>query len=818
MKISLDWLGDFVTWQGTPEELAARLTAGGLNVESLAEASLSLPEVVVARVQDVQAHPDATSLHVCQVHDGSRTLSVVCGAPNVRAGQHVLLARPGAVLPGGVKIKVARLRGVESQGMICSERELGIGAEAGGIIELPEASTPGTPADELYGYRDIVLDIEVTPNRPDWLCHYGVAREVAALTGVLLGAPAVWTPPKTAGERMEWVVEIENFDDCPRYMAHLCRGIRVGPSPAIVRRRLLAIGQRPINNVVDITNYVMFELGQPLHAFDRGKLSGTRLAIRRAAPGTAFTMLDGSQRILGPEHLVIADTAGPVALAGVMGGARSEVDARTVEVLLESALFHPLLVRRTARSLGIVTESSYRFEREADWNMVERAAQRALHLFQQHAGGRMVPERVDRQNPDRTSQAPIPLRMAQVNRLLGTELETAEAAQVLQSLDLTVVPLGQARNRKSGAANLTVEVPSFRRDLKSEVDLIEEIARVRGYDRIPAGGGFRGAANVARRPIDRLRERLRGYLAALGYAEIVTSSFLEREDLDRLELATDDRRRRCLAVANPLHGAETLLRTTLLPALLRAMARNINADNGLPIRLFQAHKVFLASTAPRPELRHPDEVLLPDEPLLFQCAVGGRRDTVYAGLPASLFEIKGLLETLPLYQPVRWRLAPGGDEPYLDGAAQWSILTEGGERVGWAGSLSSRVLSAFEIEEPVAALEIDLGRLPLDAPSAGYRPFARFPAVKRDLSLVVPEGRTYGQVVEVLREVGGALLEDVELFDLYRGKGLPPGAAALGIRLKFRSPRGNLKGSTVDKSIEQTIAALAERLGVRLRS
>ncbi len=818
MKISLDWLRDFVTWEGDAESLASLLTMAGINVEGREEFTIALPGVVVAHVRETARHPQADKLTLCQVWDGEQTLSVVCGAPNVRADQKVLLARPGAVLPGGAKIKVSRIRGVESQGMICSARELGLGGDEGGIMELPAAAPPGTAADALYGFRDQILDLEITPNRPDLLGHFGVAREIAALTGAMLTAPALWTPPKTSSERLEWSVEIESFADCPRYTAHLARGVKLGPAPDFMRNRLLAVGQRPINNVVDITNYVMLELGQPLHAFDRGKLSGTRLVVRRAGQEREFTALDGQTRHLDDDHLIIADSAGAVALAGIVGGSRSEVDASTQEVLLESAFFDPLVVRRGARKLGLVTDSSYRFEREADWNMVEKAAWRALHLLQQHAGARIVPDRVDRQNPDRESLPPIPLRIAQVNRLLGTEIETTEAVQLLQALDLTVVPLGQARNRKSGSANVMIEVPSFRRDLRAEVDLVEEIARLRGFDRLPTDPAARGARAVAPRALDKVRRRVRAHLSAVGYSEIVTSSFLAREDLERLGLADGDARRNCLSVRNARLEGETLLRTTLLPSLLRILRHNLNADLDCPLRLFQLNRVFWPGARGAVEPSRPQEDQLPAEPLFLQLAVAGRTESTPAGLPAGLWEVKGVVETLGGL--IGWSLEarPGDSEPYGALGRQWRLEEAGSGPVGWAGELDGAVLAGFGIEAPVCVAEVDLTSLPAVLPSLAVRPFSRFPAVKRDLSLLVPDGVTFAELAAVIRERGGDCLESLELFDYYRGKGIPAGAAALGIRLKFRSAKGNLKGTTVDKSLALVTEELAARFGAQLRA
>lgn len=817
MKISLDWLREFVAWEGPAEELAARLTSCGLNVEGIAEVGQSFPGVVTARVLETVPHPNADKLTLCRVFDGTQTLEVVCGAANVRGGLDVLLARPGAELPGSVKIKVSQIRGVESQGMICSSRELGLGLDSEGIMELPGEPSPGTAADALYGWRDQVLDIEVTPNRPDWLCHLGVAREVAAITGNLLQMPDLWKPPKSGGDRLDFVVEIEDFADCPRYLAHLARGVKVGPSPEVLRRRLLAIGERPLNNVVDITNYVMFELGQPLHAFDRAKISGARVTVRRAVAGSECTTLDGVPRTLGPEHLIIADGAGILAVAGVMGAARSEIDAGTQEVLLESAFFHPLVVRRAARSLSLSSESSYRFEREADWQMVERAAHRALYLLQHYASARIVPECADRQNPDRPAQPVVPLRVAQVNRLLGTSLEATEVVGLLKALGLKVVPLRKAGDRQTGSASLTVEVPSFRRDLKQEVDLIEEVARLYGYDRIPAGAVAQGVGG-ARRQIDRLIGACRRYLSAVGYHEIVTSSFMSPGELERLGLAPNDRRADCLAVINPRHGGDTLLRTTLLPSLLNVLRHNVNADCPLPLRLFQANKVYLRSLGTRPTQSHPDAVSLPDEPLLLQVGIAGRADRVHGGEPADLFELKGLLEALSELGRLEWRLEPGVNEPFLTPGAAWRVTDSSGRVRGWAGAVSPSVGLGFGIDVPVAVAEIDLtgAEAAARAPVA-FEPFSRFPIVKRDLSLVVPRQVPFADLQSVIREAGGETVASVELFDIYCGSDLPENARALGIRLKFRSARGSLKGKAVDHSIVQITEALARRLSVQLR-
>jgi len=816
LNISLNWLRDFVPWDGTAEELAERLTINGLNVESVTVFELAFPDIVVAKVLKREKHPNADKLSLCEVDDGEGVHQVVCGAPNVRAGLTVLFARLGCTLPNGMKLKKSKIRGIESRGMICSASELGLSDDSEGIMELPDEHGPGTPADELYGYRDTVLDIEVTPNRPDWLSHMGVAREVAAINGAMLQTPVSWSPPSNGG-RLDFTVEIEKFDDCSRYTAHVVRGLKVGESPHWLRNRLLAVGVRPINNIVDITNYVLFETGQPLHAFDLKKLSGNRLTVRRALPGETLATLDGESRKLDPDELVIADGAAPVALAGVMGGATSEVEADTVEILIESAFFDPGLVRRASRRHQLISESSYRFERGADWDAVEHGARRAVQLLQDLAGGHAEAGYVDRQNPDRKEAPPVTLRVAQVNRLLGTAITTIATVEFLQSIGLPCQPVGKVSDRADTTGKLLVNVPTFRRDIHEEVDLIEEVARVYGFGNIEAASHFRGSAHVSRRRFDLAREAIRDHLAAVGYSEIVTSTFMARKDLDRLGVDEDDSRREMLAVDNPHHGGETLLRTTLVPSLLATTRHNLNADYPVPFRLFQIGTTFLPAETSHYVGLHKDGGLLPREATTLQLAVVGRSDTQYGDIPADILELKGAVSALCNRLRVDLSLTEDGNESYLQAGMQWTVRNAHGEAVGFGGAVSRRCLRAFEIDTRVALIEIDLQRLELEPAPMRYQSFSRYPAVKRDLSLVTPSGVTYDQVRRVVEESGGPLLAQVDLFDFFRGGKLEAGSAALGIRLKFQSAKSNLKGKAVDKAIDAIVGELQNELAVQLR-
>jgi phenylalanyl-tRNA synthetase beta chain len=817
VKISLDWLSDFVDWTDETAVLAERLTAAGLNVEGIEQINKTFPGVVVARVLEREKHPDADRLSLCKVDDGTGApVQVVCGAPNVRAGLTVLFARVGAELPGDLRIKKSKIRGIESFGMICSATELDLGIDGAGIIELETKVPSGTPADELFGFKDTVLEVEVTPNRPDWLSHVGVAREVAAIYGTKMSLPPVFNAVQ-GGESLGMKVRVEHYADCGRYTAWGLQRVKIAPSPRWMQNRLRAIGARPINNVVDITNYVMFEMGQPLHAFDRGQLAGNAITVRRAPKNTSVQTLDGQTREVEAGTLMVCDEKGPVALAGVMGLGNSEVSEKTTEVLLESAFFNPSLVRRASRRMGLISESSYRFERVADWDMVERAALRALQLLQEHAGARIVPDWADRHDPDHRPADPLPLRVWQVNRLLGTAVNTGQVAQILQRLGLKVQPMGNAESISAGAVNMMVHVPSHRRDLLLEVDLIEEIARIHGLDQLTGRGGYRAPGGAVRRQPDVVRERLREWLSACGYAEIVTSSFMESGDHDKLALAADDARRATLAVVNPRHGGDTQLRTVLAPSALVVARRNLNAGATPPLRFFQINRVFRPGQPLGREIRHADEALLPAEHEYVQVAVAGWRDAGLGGLPCDLLEIRGTVEALAGHLRLPLVLQPGADEPWLDAGASWRVCTADGRVVGVAGRVAPAVLAAFDVDGPVALAEVRLDDLDLTPAVARFVPFTRFPAVKRDLSLLVPSGVAFGQIQDTVTEVGGELLELSELFDIYRGKGVPEGNAAVGIRLKFRSGTGSLKGETVDAAIGEILAALKDRWAIETR-
>lgn len=817
MNISLNWLKDFVTWDCSVEELAEQLTLVGLNVEEISEFIREYPGVVVGYVETCEQHPDADKLSLCTVNNGESISQVICGASNVKAGMNIVFAQTGAVLPGGFKLKKAKIRGVESFGMICSESELGLAVKSDGIMELAPDLKPGTPIDELFGYRDTVLDVEVTPNRPDLLSHLGVAREVAAITGSLLDTPEVWSPPKAGKEAVDFTVEIEEFTDCSRYTAHIARELKVKPSPQEMINRLTAVGLRPINNVVDITNYVMFELGQPMHAFDLNKISGNRLFTRKSKGEEKFITLDGIERNLSDQDLVIADSLGTVAVAGVMGGQRSEVDEDTTDLILESAYFNASLIRKTSRKLQLQSDSSYRFERTVDWENVDFAAKRALYLLQKNADAHIVSNFVDRQDPDRAELNTVPLRVEQVNRLLGAEITTIEVVDILASIGLKSKLLGQASDRKSVTGQLMVTIPSFRRDIFIEVDLIEEVARIYGFNNLKIESNFRSGTGVRRRECDQVLEKVADYLTGAGFTEIITSSFVSLESVHNLGITEGDYRFDMMKIHNPHHGGETLLRTTMVPSMLDTLRRNINADANVPVKLYQTNNVYLPSLKIEREMRHEDEKLLPLERKVLQFAIAGNEEQVHHSLPMVLMELKGIVEQLSINLGEQLVVTPGGEEPYYQKGLQFKLSNNSSENIGSMGLVSRSVLSKYNIDFPVSIVELDLGKFGSNVPVVKFVDYSRFPASTRDLSLIAPEVVSYESIIEAVEDSAGKLLVDVEMFDIYKGKNIPPESVSLGIRLKFQSTKSSLKSKAVDVAIKKVTERLSGTLGVTIR-
>jgi phenylalanyl-tRNA synthetase beta chain len=805
MNISYRWLRELVPdLQDGVQELADRLATLGAPVEEILHLGEPLADITIARVAEVRRHPNADRLSLCVVEaGGGEPVQVVCGAPNVQAGAFYPFAPVGATLPGGMKIRKAKIRGETSQGMLCSASELGLGRDSAGILELPGEFTPGESFTAGVGLDDARLELEVTANRPDLLSHYGVAREVAPA-----GERGLWLPPfpggsngagdagevaitaaeGAAGETAGVSVRIEDVDGCPRYLGAVVRGVRVGPSPAWLASRLRAVGLRPVNNVVDATNYVLHELGQPLHAFDLDRLAGGEVVVRRATDGERIRTLDGEDRKLDGEMLVIADRDGPVAVAGVMGGEESEVGEETRDIFLECALFDPLRVRGARRSLGLSTDASYRFERGVDPQGMERALRRSLALIRAVAGGEVDGAAVDVHPAPR--EAPVvEIRPSRAERVLGISL-TRE--QVEESL----APLGfEVRERDEDA--LRLRVPGHRwSDVTREADLIEEVARRHGYDRFPDIHLPFRPTTVPDDPTARFEDRLRERLVGRGFLEARS-----------LPLSGDSG---TVTLDNPLSSQEDRLRGAIAPGLLRRVEHNL-ARGIRDVRLFEIGTVFLPDTAedgrPR-EARRVAAVL-----------TGARTPPHWSGEaePFDLWDAKALLGSLAgdrgISEPRFGSGRPDGWDG-IDPGHSLHLIGEDGSAVGVAGRMAEDAIDTPAWSAPIWLVEMEV-----EAPAARELRVTvppTLPPVERDLALLVPDGVTADEVGETVRAAGGALLESIRLFDLYRGEGVAEGVRSLAWRLLFRAPDRTLTDAEVDGAVARVLEALQER-GVHRR-
>jgi len=811
VRVPVSWLRELVAFELPLETLAERLTASGLAVDSIERVGADLSAIRVGHVVERGPHPNADRLSLCRVALGAEVnegaaLEIVCGAPNVAAGQKVAVALPGTTLPDGKTLERSKIRGVVSNGMICSARELGLADEHEGILVLPAEAPVGAPLPSVLpaAAAETVLELELTPNRGDCASILGVAREVRAQTGAPLRLP-----PSDVTERAERAdalvrVAIDDADGCSRYVARVVRGVRVGPSPDWVRRRLEAAGMRAINNVVDVTNLVLLELGQPLHAFDLGKLAGGEIRVRRASAGERLRTLDGQDRALEPDDLVIADARGAVALAGVMGGAESEVSDATRDVLIESAAFAPGRVRRTARRLGLHSEASYRFERGVDRAGVRRAADRAARLLAELAGGGAAAGAVDVSAGPAEVPRQIAFDPARVNRLLGTRLSPEEITGLLARLEIEVTP--------AGAGRLQCRVPSWRNDLAIAEDVAEEVARLHGLDRIEARLPVAPLRTFEQPAHRELVDRARDALVGAGLLEAVTLSFFDAADLDRLDLSLDDRRRRTVRIQNPIGEEQSRLRTTLVPSLLRAARTNLARKVGR-VRLFEVARVYFADGTAA-------EQGLADEPLRIAVLVtrGERASLWEPREPIPLFfEAKGIAERLLAALGRDAWLRAGAPEPYLHPGAANEIVTPKGV-VGSVGELHPDAARAFEIEVPCALIELDLAALAaLPERRPRYAEVSNQPPVRRDLAVVLGRDVAAGDVLDAIRKQAGPQLVAAEVFDRYEGKGVPEGKVSLAFRLVFQRADRAFTDAEIAKLVDRVVGMLGHRFGGELR-
>jgi len=795
MRAPLEWLAEHCDAGLDPGELATRLAMTGTEVDRIHHHGVAnLDAFVVGRVLSTEPHPDADRLTVCRVliAEGAET-QIVCGAPNVAAGQTVAIARPGAIMPDGTKLKKAKLRGVSSDGMILAEDELAISSDHDETIVLPEDGL--VPGQALVGVLPIsteVLELEITPNRPDCLGIYGVAREVHAATGAPLAAPPWDEDPGSLAGDVPAQVAVEAADLCPRFTARAFEDVTIGPSPMWLKARLVAAGQRPISNVVDITNYTMLLTGQPLHAFDLDRIAGGRLVVRRAGAGEQVVTLDGQTRTLDSDVCLIADDDGPTSIAGVMGGLRSEVQPDTTRVLMEVACWDGPNIHATSQKLGLRSEASGRFEKGLSPEQAMEAQIVATTLMLELTGARLVPGTIDVGGPGPQARV-VGLRDARVNGLLGVEIDRAESAQHLTRLGFEVAERDD---------RLDVTVPHWRRnDVTREADLIEEVARLHGVnDRLPSTlPSRRGAAGILT-AAQRARRRAEDVLAGRGLHEIVGWSFEAPELDDRLRLPAGDPRRRHVVIENPMSADQAVLRTTLLGSLLQAAAHNAARGQGVP-GIFESGAVYVAT-----------QEQLPHE----HRALG-------ALVPGDVFAAKGYLEALlrALRIDAAFSASP---QPFLHPGRSAEVRV-GESIIGWVGDVHPLVYRAWDIEPArgvqaagIAAFEIDLD-LALDGLDTipRYVDLTSYPELREDIAIVVDAALPAATVLETVRAAGGKLLARAEVFDVYRGEQIAAGRTSLAIALTFRAKDRTLTDADVAPIREKIVARLAKDLGGELR-
>ncbi|MDY7032216.1 MAG: phenylalanine--tRNA ligase subunit beta [Thermodesulfobacteriota bacterium] len=801
MRVSFNWLREYVDIDISPDELGDALTMAGLEVESIIKIDPDLNNVVIGRIMSIENHPNADKLSLCRVTTGGDSYSIVCGAGNIKVNDTVPLALEGAVFPNGMKIKKTKIRGEFSEGMICSEQELQIGEDTQGIMILDGTLELGEDIASALQLKDHIFELDITPNRPDCLSIIGVAREIAAITGKTLKMPEIEL--REEDERIGDLasVEIKDPELCPRYAARLIRGLTVGTSPFWLRQRLESAGIRPISNVVDVTNYVLMEFGQPLHAFDMDLLSQRKIIVKRASEGDIFTSLDGEERPLFDDTLMICDGEKAVAIGGVMGGLNSEVSEDTTCVLIESAYFNPSNIRKTSKKLGLQTEASYRFERGIDLEGVLRALNRSAQLMVNLCGGTLFKGAID-QYPSPVSQMKISLSVVRTNKILGTSLTKDQVSKYLKSIELGV--------QDSNGDRMSVTVPSGRIDLSREIDLIEEVARLNGYDSIPTTTPMVRVASTRRRPVQVLEYKVKDLLTSIGCYEVVNYSFISPSLIESLHLDDDHPYQKFIKIKNPLSEDQAIMRTTLIPGLLKTIKTNIHNSNP-NLKLFELGTVFYANR----------EDKLPLEKKILAAVITGLRydeSWNYSENEVDFYDIKGILENLLKGVDVReFSILPIRNIPYLHPGKSSSIMI-GQTEIGFLGEVRIDVLESYEISKAVYIFEIDVDSLARHAfNNKKVKPISKYPATYRDIALIVDENVEFKEIYDTIAELSNKLVADIHIFDVYRGEPIPQEKKSLAYRIKYQSYERTLTDKEVNKIHEKLVSDLVRKVGATIR-
>lgn len=796
MKVSLEWLSDWIELPSV-EKLEHRLTVGGLEIEGMERVGFDLSEFVVGKVLSREQHPNADRLSLCSVDvGGGEPVGIVCGATNVESGQNVVVALHGTTLPDGSKIKRSKIRGVTSNGMICSERELGLGNDHSGIMVLPDGAVVGGNAEEILARNDLILDISITPNRGDWLSMLGMAREVHAHFGGAIKLPEIKLIEVKERSSDFTDVDVAEGTACPKYCGRVIRDVTVGESPEWLRSRIESAGIRSVNNVVDITNYVMMELGQPLHAFDFGKIKG-KVSVRFASSKERLSALNDKDYTLTPDDLVIADDENAIALAGVIGGANTQVGTETKVVFLEAAIFHPSRVRKTARRHGLSTDASYRFERGVDQEGVEFAIDRAACLIGELSGGDVLSGRIAVQGRLEPAKRQVSVDATRVNHLLGTKLTSQEMVKILGQLDIITT-------RK--ADTLVCDVPSFRQDLAIGEDLIEEIARIHGYDQIPATLPASPGVGITQPPLRRTVEELRDALCNAGLVELMTFSSARPNDIVGLRQSEEIGKQR-VEIKNPIRAEEPFLRMSIVPSILRSVQQNLSRQNE-SVKVFEISRVF--------ELQKSADLPRENSEAVAVIAGNGGNDLWHKAAPV-LFEIKGLVESVLEKLGVVAKFNPQESDSYFHPGASGSYEV-GGRKIAILGELHPDTVGHFGIEAPIALATFNVSEL-LQSPRADriIKEVSRFPSVRRDFSVLLNAHEQSGEVVAAVEKTAGAILSELEVIDRYEGEGIPEGKMSLSLRLIFQRLERTLRDEEVSKVSNRVIKMLEKRFNGVLR-
>jgi phenylalanyl-tRNA synthetase beta chain len=806
MKVSLSWLKDYIDIQMDAADLADALTMVGLEVESVSNRYAYLQSVLVGRVAEVSPHPKADKLTICKVDTGDRSCKVVCGAPNVCEGMLSPVALPGTVLPNGTQLEKSVIRGEKSEGMLCSEMELELGIDGGGIMALDPSLAVGENLADALGLEDTVFELDLTPNRPDCLSVIGIAREIAAIQNTPLKYPDYSLTDKKDMISSLTSVKIEAPDHCPRYSARLVENIEIKPSPFWMQDRLLSVGLRPINNIVDITNYVLMETGQPLHAFDFDQLAQNRIVVDTAADGDTFVTLDDKERPLNSRMLMICDGEKQVAVGGVMGGLNSEIEDTTRRVLIEGAYFNPVSIRKTSKTLGLSTDASHRFERGVDPEGTVRAVNRAAKLMVEFGEGTLIDGIID-EYPQPQKVNRVSLNTAHTHRLLGIYPDGSEIKKLLESIEFKV----EKMTTKTSDQQLVVVPPSFRVDISRPEDLMEEVARLSGYHNIPITfPAMPAEARPPNRTLE-LRNRLKDLMTGFGFTEAITYSFVAEASCDHLRFEAQDPRRNLIHILNPLSEDQAVMRTSLATGLIQTAVYNI-AQQVKNLKLFEIGKLFLKTESQE----------LPREPeFLAALWTGSRHNASWHGreIPCDFYDIKGVAEELIgalKIDNIQFTAMPDGDCDYTRPGYTAQILA-GDIPAGLVGEIHPRVREVFDLKQAAYILELDLEKVSVLIPhTTKSKPIPKFPAIYRDITIIVDRGVETQTVLETVENIREDLVENLHLFDVFEGTPIAAGKKSVSFRITYRSSDKTLEDDDVNDLHKSITAKLLKAFDATL--